>query len=75
MRVEIYAIKKEYINCFSQLDDFASYENVNIHDLRDIYFDAKAIAAYEDSIEIADKDGYIYEIAVDIYSYGRIVII
>ena len=75
MRVEIYAIKKQYVNCFSQLDNFVCYDNVDLHDLRDIFFDAKAIAAYEDSIEVADKEGYIYEIPVDILSYGRIVII
>ena len=75
MRVEIYAIEKQWVNCFSQLDDFASYENVSIHNLRDIYFDAKAVAAYEDSIEVADKEGFIYEIPVNIHSYGRIVII
>ena len=75
MRVEIYAIKKQYVNCFSQLDSFASYENMDLHDLYDIYFDAVAVAAYMDSIEVEDKNGFIYEIPVDILSYGRIVII
>ena len=75
MRVEIYAIKKQYVNCFSQLDSFASYENMDLHDLYDIYFDAEAVAAYMDSIEVEDKNGFIYEIPVDILSYGRIVII
>ena len=75
MRVEIYAIKKQYVNCFSQLDSFASYENVELHDLYDIYFDAVAIATYMNSIEVEDKSGFIYEIPVDILSYGRIVII
>lgn len=75
MRVEIFDIKKQYVNCFAQLDHFKSYENVDCRDLCDIYFDAEAIAAYMDSIEVEDKNGYIYEIAIDILSYGRIVII
>ena len=75
MCVEIIAIEKKYINCFSQLDHFVSCENKDLPELCDIYFDAEAFAAYMNSIEVEDKEGFIYEIAVDIHSYGRIVII
>lgn len=75
MQIEIFAINKQYINCFSQLDHFASYENKDFNYLCDIYFNVVAFAAYQDSIELEDKDGYIYEIPVGITSYGRIVIL